>query len=155
MPVKIFCCYAHEDEELLDKLKTHLRPLQRGGLIDVWHDRNISAGTEWEQEIKEQLNAADIILLLVSPDFMASEYCYSIEMKRAMKRHEAKEACVIPVILRPVRWKRIPFSMLQALPKNARPVTKWPNRDEAFSDVAEGILNVVEELTKKMSNGAA
>src|SRR5436305_2171034 len=96
------------------------------------------------REIDTHLSTADIILLLISPDFMASEYCYSIEMKRAMERHEAKEACVIPVILRPVPWKRIPFSMLQALPKNARPVTKWPNRDEAFSDVAEGILNVVE-----------
>src|SRR6266480_1195193 len=81
--VRIFCCYAHEDEELLKKLKTQLSPLQRQGFLNVWYDRDISAGTEWEQEISEQLNAAQIILLLISPDFMASDYCYSVEMKRA------------------------------------------------------------------------
>jgi hypothetical protein len=80
MPVKIFFCYAHEDEALLDKLKTHLSPLQWQGLIDPWHDRDISAGTEWEEEIKEHLNTSQIILLLASPDFMASKYCYSVEM---------------------------------------------------------------------------
>jgi hypothetical protein len=102
MPVKIFCCYAREDEALLNKLKSHLRSLQREGLIDVWHDRNISAGSVWEKEISEQLNDAQVILLLISPDFMNSDYCYSIEMKRAIERHECGEACVIPIILRPV-----------------------------------------------------
>ncbi len=92
MPVKIFFCYAHEDEELLNKLKTHLAPLQWQGLIETWHDRDISPGTEWEEEIKGQLNTAQIILLLVSPDFMASKYCYSIEMKRAVERHDHKKA---------------------------------------------------------------
>ena len=87
MAVSIFFCYAHEDEALLNKLKTYLKPLQRQGLIDVWHDRDISAGTEWEQEISERLNEAKIILLLVSPDFMNSDYCYSVEMKRALERH--------------------------------------------------------------------
>ena len=87
MAVKMFCCYAHEDEALLKKLKTHLRPLQRQGLVDVWYDRDISAGTDWEQQIKEQLNTAQIILLLVSPDFMDSDYCYGIEMQRAIEQH--------------------------------------------------------------------
>src|SRR6266567_2024682 len=99
MPVTIFCCYAHEDEALLNQLKRHLIPLQRQGLIDIWYDRDISAGTEWEQEIKEHLNSAQIILLLVSPDFMASDYCYGVEMRRALERHEQKEVRVIPVIL--------------------------------------------------------
>src|SRR5438045_5413886 len=116
MPVEIFCCYAHKDEALLNKLKTHLTPLQREGLIDVWHDRNISAGTEWEREIGQHLNTARIILLLVSPDFIDSDYCYGVEMKRAMERHERGEARVIPVILRPVYWKKAPFGKLQALP---------------------------------------
>src|SRR5437899_11887808 len=102
MPVKIFCCYAHEDEALLIQLKAHLRPLQRQGLIDIWYDRDISAGTEWEREISEQLNTAQIILLLVSPDFMDSDYCYSKEMQKAMERHSRGEARVIPVLLRPV-----------------------------------------------------
>ena len=88
MPVKIFCCYAREDEALLNKLKSHLRSLQREGFIDIWHDRNISAGSVWEKEISEQLNDAQVILLLISPDFMNSDYCYSIEMKRAIERHE-------------------------------------------------------------------
>ena len=113
MAVKIFFCYAREDEALLKKLKTHLKPLQRQGLIDVWYDRDITAGTEWEREIKEHLNTAQIILLLVSPDFMNSDYCYSVEMQRALQRHEAREASVIPIILRPVSWEGAPFSKLQ------------------------------------------
>jgi TIR domain len=88
MAIKIFCCYAREDEQYLNRLRVQLKPLQQRGLIDIWHDRNISAGTEWEQEISVQLNAAQIILLLVSPDFMASDYCYGIEMKRALERHK-------------------------------------------------------------------
>src|SRR5947208_10061471 len=102
MPVEIFFCYAHEDETLLNKLKAHLRPLQRQGLIDVWHDRDINAGQEWEQEISKHLNEAQIILLLISPDFMDSDYCYSKEMQRALERHEHREARVIPIILRHV-----------------------------------------------------
>src|SRR5712691_10129341 len=110
MPVEIFFCYAHKDEELLNKLKTHLIPLYREGLIGLlWHDRNISAGTEWKQEIDVHLNTADVILLLVSPDFMASDYCYAIEMKRAIERHEQDEACVIPIILRPTDWRIAPL----------------------------------------------
>src|SRR2546421_3997894 len=97
MPIKVFFCYAHEDEPLLNKLKAHLRPLKRQGLIDVWHDRNISAGSDWEQEIKEQLNSAQIILLLVSPDFMACNYINNVELKRAIERHQRGEARVIPI----------------------------------------------------------
>jgi hypothetical protein len=149
MPVKIFFCYAHEDEPLLNILKTHLRPLQRAGLIDVWHDRDISAGTEWEQQIKEQLNSAQIILLLVSPDFMDSNYCYSIEMQRALERHDRGEALVIPVILRHIYWLGAPFGKLQALPKDAKPVKSWPDPDEAFFNVAEGIRKAVEEVMPK------
>ena len=148
MPVKIFFCYAREDEPLLNKLKSHLRPLQREGLIEVWYDRDISAGTEWEQEIKERLNTADIILLLVSPDFMDSDYCYGIEMKRALERRARGEAEVIPVILRHVYWHGEPLGKLQALPKDGKPVTDpdWYNLDRAFYDVATGIRMVVEKL---------
>src|SRR5215469_1243043 len=121
MAKKIFICYAHEDELLLNKLKAHLRPLQRQGLIEVWHDRDINAGTEWEREISNHLNEANIILLLVSPDFMDSDYCYGIEMKRAIERHERGEARVIPVILRHVYWQGI-LGTLQALPTDAKPV---------------------------------
>src|SRR5947209_12107512 len=148
MSVSIFFCYAHEDEDLLNKLKRHLWPLQRQGLIDVWHDRDISAGTEWEQEISQHLNAAQIILLLVSPDFMFSEYCYGVEMKRAIERHQRGEARVVPIIVRPVQWKAAPFGKLQALPTDGKPITgrSWRNRDEALYDLAEGMRKIVEEL---------
>lgn len=151
MPVKIFFCYAREDEPLLNKLKTHLRPLQREGLIEVWYDRNISAGTEWETEIKQHLNTADIILLLVSPDFMDSDYCYGIEMKRALERRARGEAEVIPVILRHVYWHGEPLGKLQALPKDGKPVTDpdWHNLDRALYDVATGIRQVLKPLLLK------
>ena len=147
MSVSIFFCYAHEDEDLLNKLKRHPWPLQRQGLIAVWHDRDISAGSEWEQEISQHLNAAQIILLLVSPDFIYSEYCYGIEMKRAIERHERKEAKVIPIILRPVHWQGV-LGKLQALPKDGLPITDpdWNNLDRAFYNVTEGIRTVVEQL---------
>ena len=152
MPVKIFFCYAHEDEVLLEELKKHLRPLQRQKLIDVWYDRDIRAGSEWETEISQRLYAANIILLLVSPDFMDSDYCYGIEMKRAIERHERKEAHVIPVILRPIYWQGV-LGMLQALPKDATPVLHhtWHTLDHAFHDVAEGIRKIVEELTPQLN----
>ena len=108
---EILCCYAHEDELLLKKLKSHLRPLQRQHLIDVWYNRDINAGVEWEREIDKHLNEADIILLLVSPDFIDSDYCYSIEMQRAIERHDNGEAQVIPIILRPVYWRELTFPM--------------------------------------------
>jgi TIR domain/WD domain, G-beta repeat len=149
MSVSIFFCYAHEDEELLNKLKRHLWPLQRQGLIAVWHDRDISAGTEWEQEISQHLNAAQIILLLVSPDFMYSDYCYGVEMKRAIERHQRGEARVIPVILRSVYWQGI-LGHLQALPIDAKPVRSWADVDEALYNVTEGIRTVVEHISVKL-----
>src|SRR5450755_1868969 len=114
--VKIFCCYAHEDEQLLMKLKAHLKPQQRQGLIHIWYDRDISAGTEWGHEIEEQLNSAHIILLLVSSDFMASDYCYTKEMQQALDLHKRGEARAIPIILRPTDWQETPLGKLQALP---------------------------------------
>jgi WD40 repeat protein len=148
MSVSIFFCYAHEDEELLNKLKRHLWPLQSQELIAVWHDRDISAGTEWEHEISQHLNSAHIILLLVSPDFMYSEYCYGVEMKRARERHQRGEARVIPIILRHVYWQGI-LGNLQALPTDAKAVKSWPDVDEALFDVTEGIRKVIVQLGTK------
>src|SRR6266568_383756 len=144
--IEIFCCYAREDQELLQRLKKHLMPLQRQGLITIWSDTNINAGAEWEKEINKHLDTAHIILLLVSSDFMDSEYCYSKEMKQAMQRREQGEARVIPVILRPTYWKGAPFEKLQALPTDARAVKSWPDPDDAFFNVAEQISTVVKEL---------
>lgn len=137
--VEVFFSYSHRDEKLRDKLALHLSMLQREGVISAWHDRKISAGTEWAKAIDDNLNAADIILLLVSAEFLASNYCYEIEMQRAMERHEAGEARVIPIILKPVDWSNAPFARCQAVPKDAKPVTKWANRDDAFLDIAKAI----------------
>src|SRR5947209_11294330 len=127
-------------------LKTHLMPLQRQGLITVWSDSDIHAGANWQEEIEKHLDTAQIILLLVSPDFIASEYCYSKEMTRAMDRYKRNEARVIPIILRPTHWDGTPFATIQALPKDAKPITKWNTEDDALYDVVESIGNIVKEL---------
>jgi hypothetical protein len=113
--------------------------LKRQGVISVWHDRRLIVGDRVDEGISKQLEAADIILLLVSPDFLASEYCYSVEMTRAMERNTAGEARVIPVILRPCEWQHAPFGKLLATPKDGKPVTKWADPDEAFLDIAKAI----------------
>ena len=151
MVYKIFFCYAHEDEPYLNRLKSHLRPLQRQGLIDTWHDRDISAGTEWEKEISKHLHEAEIILLLVSPDFVNSDYCYSKELQVALERHERREALVIPIILRHVHWQETPISKLQALPTDAKPIKIWLDIDEAFYDVVAGIRQAIDRLSSPFS----
>ncbi len=124
----------------------HLTILKNEGLISGWKDADITAGAEWDDEIKKHLNAAKIILLLISEDFLASKYCYDIEMKRAMERHERGEARVIPIILHEVDWSRAPFGKLKALPKDGKAVSSWRNRAQAFKNVALGIRNAIEEL---------
>jgi tetratricopeptide (TPR) repeat protein len=148
MSIKVFYCYAREDKALRETLEKHLGNLKRQELITGWSDRNIDAGKEWAKEIDSNLNTANIILLLISPDFMHSDYCYSHEMNHALKRHENGTARVIPIILRHVEYEGAPFSCLQALPTDAIPVTdhKWGSRDVAFSNVAQGIKIVVKEL---------
>src|SRR5215472_12123628 len=103
--LSLFYSYTHEDEALRDQLEKHLVQLQRQGLISTWHDRKIPPGGAWADEINAHLETASIILLLVSPDFLASNYCYEIEMERALERQRSGEACVIPIILRPCDWQ--------------------------------------------------
>ncbi len=146
-PVEVFYSYAHKDEAFRDELETHLSLLRRQGLITEWHDRHILPGTDWSQALDEHLERASVILLLISADFLASDYCYGIEMQRALERHQANEARVIPILLRPVDWNNAPFAYLQALPTDAKPITTWRNRDAAFTDVAAGIRRVIEDLS--------
>ncbi|WP_437718588.1 AAA family ATPase [Sorangium sp. So ce448] len=148
-PVRLFFSYSHKDEALRDELETHLALLKREGILQSWHDRRIAAGDGWAGQIDKNLNEADVILLLVSADFMASDYCFDHEMGRALERHGAGEACVIPVLLRKTDWHSAPFAKLQALPKDARPVTLWQDRDEAWHDVALGIRRAIEALRGK------
>lgn len=143
--MKIFFSYTHVDEQFCDMLQKHLAALKHQGLIETWHDRRIRAGDEFDNVIDRQLNEAQVILLLVSADFIASRYCYEIEMARALERHRAGEARVIPVILRPCDWKETPFGKLMAAPKDGKPIKAWPDIDEAFLDVVQRIKEVLSD----------
>jgi hypothetical protein len=147
IPIRLFYSYSHKDEDLRKELEDHLSLLRRQGVISGWHDRMIGAGEEWRGELDKNMDEAQIILLLISPSFLASDYCYDIETKRALERHDKGEATVIPVLLRPVDWEGAPFARLQGLPIDLRPVTTWTNKDEAFMNIAKGIRRAVEAMT--------
>ena len=140
---KVFISYAHKDEEYKDELKTHLIVLQRLGKIEIWDDRAIDAGDEWRPEIMKALESADIILMLISSSFIASDFCYVTELGRALERHEAKTARVIPVIIRSCEWTKLPFGKLQAVPKNGKAISESSNPDAAYTFIAQQISRVV------------
>ena len=142
-PLRLFYSYSHKDRHLRDSLEDHLAVLKRQGFLEGWHDRQILPGEDWKNQIDEHLERAEIVLLLISSSFVASRYCYDIEMKRALEKHEAKTSVVIPVILRPVFWQILPFAHLQALPENGKPVITWKHKDEAFTCVAEKLREVI------------
>ncbi|AUX69169.1 hypothetical protein CHX26_06335 [Porphyrobacter sp. HT-58-2] len=146
--LSVFFSYSHEDETLRNQLEQQLAILSRQQVITTWHDRRITAGEVIDHAISGNLEAADIILLLVSPAFLASDYCYDREMLRAMERHEAGKAVVIPVILRPCEWHRTPFGKILATPTDGKPVTQWPDRDTAFLEVARAIRAAAEKLQR-------
>jgi hypothetical protein len=144
--IEVFVSYAHEDRNLRDELEEALAVLKREGAITVWDDRQILGGQPWKKDINLHVSTADVILLLISNSFLASQYCYD-EMLEALERHKIGKACVIPVILRPVDgWDRLPIGELNALPRFGKAVTEWENRDLAFRDVAEGIRGAAESL---------
>ena len=151
--IRLFYSYSHKNEALRDELEEALALLKRQGLISGWHDRRIGAGEEWKGAIDKNLEEAQVVLLLVSSSFLASDYCWDVETKRAIERHDRGEAKVIPVILRPCVWHGAPFGKLQALPKDGKAVTSWANKDKAWTDVAEGIRRAVEAMTAKPSEG--
>lgn len=144
--IEIFYSYAQRDNALRNELEKHLGTLKRLRLIKNWHDQNIQAGTDWMHAVNMHLNTATIILLLISSDFMASDYCYSIEMQQALERHKQGKAQVIPIILRSVDLEGTPIASLRALPSGGKPIINWSNRDTAFTDVAKGIRKVIQEL---------
>ncbi|HLL80255.1 MAG TPA: TIR domain-containing protein, partial [Ktedonobacteraceae bacterium] len=149
--IKLFYCYAREDRSLRDELEVHLGALKRQYHLNNWHDREILPGQNWESAINEQLDTADIVLLLISPNFMDSEYCYGKEMSRALERHEAGTCCVIPILLRPTYWEDAPFNSIELLPTDAIPITRWPDRDEGFRTVVSGISRSIKELLAQKS----
>lgn len=155
LKLNVFVSYSHKDEDLLNQLLPHLATLKRQEVINTWHDRQISGGTEWDQAIKDNLASADIILLLISSDFIASDYCWAVELQQAIERHEVGTARVIPISLRPCDWTGTPFRKLQAFPKNAKPVVSYDQADEAFEDIAKGIRQVVEEIITQTQRTAS
>jgi hypothetical protein len=145
--VKLFYSYSHRDEQFRVQLEAHLSTLRRQNRIEEWHDRKIVPGQEWQGVIDDRLEGSKVILLLVSADFIDSDYCYETEMQRAVEKHERGEAIVVPVIIRPADWQETPFGRIQAIPKDGKPVTLWANQDEAWLDVVGGIRRVLTQLT--------
>jgi tetratricopeptide (TPR) repeat protein len=144
--IKLFYCYAREDKDLRYQLAKSLSGLKRYYHMTDWYDRQILAGQDWEQVIAERLDSADIIFLLISPDFIASDYCYGIEMQRALERGKEGSCLVLPILLRPTHWEGEPFGKLQLLPTNAKPITQWPDRDNAFLDVVKEVSRTIKDL---------
>ena len=147
-PATLFYSYAPEDEALCEQLERHLSLLQRQGLLSSWHERAIAPGSDKTSEIDEHLNSADIILLLVSASFLASDYCYDQELQRALQRQQRGEARVIPIILRPCDWSSAPFGTLKALPRNGRAITTWTNLDDAFTQVAQYLRLLLDQRSR-------
>jgi hypothetical protein len=142
--MKAFISYSHNDIQLLDILHKHLTQLQREGLIQTWEDRKIQAGDVLEKQIFHALEASQLFLALLSPDYIASTYCYEKEFQRAIQRQQAGELMIVPIILEPCDWLSTPFSKFKALPKDGKPVSTWENRNTAFLDVAQNIRKLVQ-----------
>jgi hypothetical protein len=151
-PIAVCYCYAHQDQTFRDELDRHLIPMRRAGHITTWSAGEILPGSEWDATIQTHLDTADLLVLLVSPDFLASGYCWSSEMPRALARHAAGTARVLPVIIRDADWESTPLKDLQVLPGQKKSIAKYPDRDEAWQRVTQGIRNVVAEL--RGSNGS-
>lgn len=151
--LNIFFAYSREDSKLRKRLDIHLSALKRKNFINTWYDGKIEPGKEWGKEIDFALAKADIILLLISADFIASDYCYDVELKKAISRHEKKDALIIPIILHPCDWSELPFAKIQGLPQNGKAVTSdnWESSEYALSEVAKSIKVLVEDLQKSKS----
>lgn len=149
---KLFVSYSRIDVEYLEKLKVQIKGLKRNGLIEEWSDQQINPGVVWEDALKYELETADIILFLVSSDFIASDYIHDVEISKAIERHNKGEVIIVPVIIRPCDFASLSISKFQALPQNAKPVSRWEDKDEAWLDVLQGIKRIIEGFEKMTSN---
>ncbi|HOY08217.1 MAG TPA: toll/interleukin-1 receptor domain-containing protein, partial [Saprospiraceae bacterium] len=140
---KIFIAYSHKDEQFREELEKHLKIFKRNGFIEIWTDRELMPGVEWNKEIIYELVNANIIIFLVSPDFLASDYIYDIEVKKAISQHELGVSKIIPVIVRHCDWQSTPIGKIQGLPMNAKPISAWHDRDEAFLSVANELKKIL------------
>lgn len=155
MPATVFMSYSHADEAYRAKIEKQLSTLRRQGIIDVWHDRRIEPGQELHDEIDQHVERASIFLLLVSSDFLDSDYCYEREMTRALERHQAREAVVIPVIVRPCDWLHSPLSALKAVPEDGKPVILWPEIDTPMLQVTEAVRQAAARLGHQVPGNTA
>jgi len=158
IPIKIFTSYTHKEENHREDLDDALAMIRRQKNIESWNDRGgITAGDEWDAKIQEALDTSDIILLLFSTKFLASTYIYDVEMARAIERHKDKDdpVTVIPVILKPCQWTSTNFSILQAVPKDAKPILDWDSQDKAYLDVANKIKAAIEVARKNKAKKMA
>jgi hypothetical protein len=142
--VEVVLSYAHKDQELCDEFREHLSGLRRVKIINDWHDRQIDAGRDWAARIDERLERADVVLLLVSSSFLSSDYCQDVEVRRAMERHRAGEAIVVPIVLRDCDWSDTPFGHLNKLPRHSRAVTLAPDRDEALAEITRELKAIIQ-----------
>ena len=152
--VKIFVSYSHEDEDVWTKLRNHLASMERDGLIEIWFDRKLLPGQSFDHEIKKNIADADIVLLLVSSNFISSDYCHNIEMRSAMELHKAGNLWVVPIILSSCDWRNSPFGNLLAVPKDGKPISSWNDLNDALFDSVEQLKRVIEELNKNAPNSS-
>jgi TIR domain len=145
-PIKVFYSYAHADREWQERLASHLEVFKQQKRLTEWDISAIQPGTELSKEIDHQLSTSDLILLLLSSHYLASRYCSTMEMPRAIEQHERGKARTIPILLSPVSWKQIPPGALQVLPSNRIPLTQWSKSEEALTSIAEEIGHIVDGM---------
>ena len=141
--MKAFISYSHRDEHALAQLHKHLAMLRDEGAIETWFDRDILAGSDIDQEITAQLDACELFLPLVSPDFLDSDYCREKELRRAVERHDVGDVLVVPIIVEPCDWRNSPIGKLKAIPKDGKPVSEWTNENTAYLDIVTELRRLI------------
>ena len=148
--VQVFIAHVREDAPFLQELLGHLKPLEAEGLCHVFTDEQITMGKEWEAEVKNALNESDVILLLISSDFVQSSYFKQFELEKTLYRYRHGQALILPVIVRPANWQDLPVNRYQTLPKEGYPISSYSDRESAWK---EGVIQPLRELFTKMSGG--
>lgn len=153
MKLKVFLSYSHKDEKFKEELDEHLSSLKRGNVIEVWNDRKIISGTEWKDDIFDNLKEADLIICLLSSSFLASDFCIDKEFKFALERHKKNEAVIVPVVIRPCDWTPI-MGNIQGAPKDGLAVTMWKNQDEAYMNIVTSIKDTINYIIDRKEEKA-
>lgn len=148
-PLKVFISYCHADKKFMTEIERELAPLVRNDKIEIWHDKKMLVGSHIDRAIDSEIDSADILIFILSRDFLASEYCVSEELKKGIARASKGEACLIGVVARPCNWKDVFPSRMLALPENARAISTWPNRDEAWTSIGKGLSERIADLQSR------